>query len=451
MNDNPGVVTGVRVTHQYATVDEIAAAGADTQREQVARLLEEPGVREAFALQTCNRAEAYVVTDRPVVGRAALDDFAPAAREGSVVRSGHEESLRHLMRVAAGLESMVLGEDQILGQLATAYEDARREDGIGPVLEEAITKARRVGERAREETAINEGSLSLGSAAVERVRSAGVLEDAAALVVGTGEMGTIVARHLDDGPIAELTVANRTVPHAEHLAETVSTTARGIGLDAVDTAASEADVVVTATGSSEPVIGPDAFSGETFVVDLARPRDVDPAVEEQEHVTVHDLDSLEDVTDVAMASREQAAETVEAIIDREFEHLIERFKRQRADEAIAAMHESAGRLRDREVSTALSRLEATGELTDDQREVVESLGDALVQKLLAPPTDSLRDAAEEDDWETIRTALELFDPDLDAPVDGATPPDSVPEGARPPADVLEGESGGPPPGVLEDD
>jgi glutamyl-tRNA reductase len=207
------------------------------------------------------------------------------------------------------------------------------------------------------------------------------------------------------------------------------------------------------------VIGPDAFTGETFVVDLARPRDVSPAAEERETVTVHDLDSLEAVTDGAMASRRQAAETVEEIIDREFDHLIERFKRRRADEAIAAMHESATRLRDREVSTALSRLEATGELTDDQREVVESLGDALVKKLLAPPTTSLRDAAEEDDWETIRTALELFDPDLDAPVDGATPPDSVPEGATPPADVpadipadVEGdETGGPPPGVFDDD
>jgi glutamyl-tRNA reductase len=424
--NTPGTVSSVRVSHEYATVEEIASAGAGSQREQVAALLERPDVQEAFALQTCNRAEAYVVTDTTAAGQAALDDFAPSAREAAVVRSGHEESLRHLMRVATGLDSLVLGEDQILGQLRTAYEDARAVGGIGTVLEEGITKAIHVGERARAETGINEGTVSIGSAAVDMVAEELALEDTTALVVGAGQMGTIAARHFDDTGVERLLVANRTVPHAEHLAEEVSVPAEALGLDDIEAAIDRADAVVSATGSDGTVVEPSAFEAtEAFVVDIAQPRDVPQSVAAHDGVAVTDLDRLEAVTDETMARRREAAEAVEGIIDREFANLIEQFKRRRADEAIAAMHENAERLKDHEVQTALSRLEAAGDLTDQQRQVVESLADSLVGKLLAAPTSSLRDAAAEDDWETIRTALELFDPGFD---DGP-PTDAMPERA----------------------
>jgi glutamyl-tRNA reductase len=426
----PGTVSSVRVSHEYATVEEIAKAGADSQREQVAALLETPAVEEAFALQTCNRAEAYVVTDTPANGQAALADFAPSAREAAVVRSGHEESLRHLMRVATGLDSMVLGEDQILGQVRTAYEDARAAGGIGTVLEDGVTKAIHVGERARAETAINDGTVSIGSAAVDMVTDAVAIGEATALVVGAGQMGTIAARHFDDAGVAELLVANRTVPHAEHLAEEVSVPATAIGLDDLQAAIDRADAIVSATGSDGTVVEPAVFDGTAaFVVDIAQPRDVPPAVEEFEGVAVRDLDRLEAVTDETMARRRAAADEVEEIIDREFTNLIEQFKRRRADEAVATMDGSAERVKNHEVGTAIARLEANGELTDEQRQIVESLGDALVGKLLAAPTSSLRDAAAEDDWETIRTALELFDPDFDGPPTGAK--------SRPQADAAE--------------
>ena len=412
-----GVITGVRVAHDTATVDEIEAASADDISARIADLLATPGVREAFAIQTCNRAEAYVVTDRADQGRDALAQIADPVRSGGVVTMPHEEGLRHLMRLAAGLESLVLGEDQIIGQLKDAIEIARRAEGLGPILEDALMKAVHVGERARTETAINEGVVSLGSAAVTLADRETDLDGATALILGAGEMGTIAAEAIAETAIDRLLIANRTIPHATHIADTVPTDASAIGLSAAGAAAQRADVVIAATGSPDHVLAAEelASAGETFCIDLAQPRDIDPAAAET-GVTIHDIDALETITAETHARREDAAAEVEAMIDEEFERLLALFKRKRADAAISTMYESAERVKDREVGTAMAKLDANAELTETHREVIESLADSLVSQLLAAPTKSLREAAAEDDWTTIQTAMQLFNPEFDGPV-----------------------------------
>jgi glutamyl-tRNA reductase len=417
-----GVISGVTVSHRRATVDEIESATAAAEQTAVRDLLARDGVDEAFVLQTCNRAEAYVVTESAADGRAALADFAPEVRDGAVREMDHETALRHLMRVAAGLESLVLGEDQIIGQFREAFETARGAGGVGAVLDPALTKALHVGERARTETEINEGVVSLGSAAVELAGRRCDLTDATALVVGAGEMGRIVARAFDETGISGLLVANRTVPHATHLADEVATTARGVPLDEIAAAVERADVLVAATDSPEPIVDRSALAdaGPTVVIDLAQPRDVDPAVADLDGVDTYDIDSLEAITDRTRAQRRDAAEAVERMIDEEFDRLLDSFKRRQADAAIGAMYESAEMVKERELRTAVSRLESQGGLTDEQRETVAALADALVGQLLAAPTKSLRDAAAEDDWTTIQTALGLFDPEFGG--DDARPP-----------------------------
>ena len=409
-----GVINGVTVSHQRATVDEIESAAAVDEETAVRDLLTREGVDEAFALQTCNRAEAYVVTESAADGRAALADFAPDVRDGAVHEMDHEASLRHLMCVAAGLESLVLGEDQIIGQFRRAFETARGVGGVGGVLDPALTKALHVGERARTETEINEGVVSLGSAAVELADQECDLTDATALVVGAGEMGRIAAQAFDDTGVSTLVVANRTVPHATHLADEVETTARGVPLDVIPAATERADVLVTATNSPEPIVDRTALAdaGRTLVIDLAQPRDVDPRVADIDGIDTYDIDSLETITDRTRAQRRDAADAVERMIDEELDRLLDSFKRRQADTAISAMYESAEMVKERELRTAISRLESQGELTDEQRETVASLADALVGQLLAAPTKSLRDAAAEDDWTTIQTALSLFDPEF---------------------------------------
>ncbi|WP_193309083.1 glutamyl-tRNA reductase [Halorubrum halophilum] len=423
-----GAITGVSVAHSRATVDEIEAAGGDGVRATVSDLLARDGVQEAFALQTCNRSEAYVVTDKTAEGSVALESFAPEVPSGSVRRLDHEESLRHLMRVASGLESLVLGEDQIIGQLREAYEESKSAGGIGPVLKDAVTKALHVGERARNETSINEGVVSLGSAAVRLAATEIDLTDGSAVVIGAGEMGTLAARTLDDTPVSEIIVANRTVPNAAFVAGEVDTPAEAVSLADLATVVPDADLVIAATGSSEPVIGAEHVTGADRLVciDIAQPRDVDPALGEREGISLYDIDALEDVTRRTRESREAEAREVEAIIDEELDRILQAYKRKRADDAISAMYAGADRVKAREVDRAVSKLEAQGDLTDEQRETVEDLADALVGQLLAAPTRSLRDAAGEDDWETIRTALQLFDPEFDTLPEGPASKEAAP-------------------------
>jgi glutamyl-tRNA reductase len=167
---------------------------------------------------------------------------------------------------------------------------------------------------------------------------------------------------------------------------------------------------------------------DTVCVDIARPRDIDPEAADIDGVVVHDIDDLEAVTDAAHERRRAEARQVEAMIDAEHERLLSSFKRARADEAIRGMYEGAERMKGRELDRALTKLDAQGDLNEDQRETVEALADSLVSHLLAPPTRSLREAAGEDDWTTIRTAMELFDPTFDAS-DAEGAPGAVDEAA----------------------
>jgi glutamyl-tRNA reductase len=437
-----GLLSGVSVSHHRGGIDDIDAVSRNTQPTTVEALLTHEETKEAFVLQTCNRAEAFVVTETAATGQAVLESYVETVDESVVDTFDHEAGLRHLMRVAAGLESLVVGEDQILGQVRQAYEDARQADGIGPVLEDAVIKAIRVGERARNETPINEGVTSLGSAAVRLAQQELDLRAATALVVGAGEMAALTATALD-GVAKRIVVSNRTLANAEHVAESLAGPARAVGLENLSAMLSTADIAVFATASPEHVLDVETLShaGETLVVDLAQPRDVAPAARELAGITLRDLDTLEAVTAKTRDRRHEAVAAVEAIIDEEFDHLVTQYKRKRADKVIAAMYEGAEQTKKREVHTALSQLEAAGGLNDAQRDVVDSLADALVGQLLAPPTQSLRDAAENDDWSTINTALRLFGPGLELADDDLMGADDVPPRvkalAADPADIPE--------------
>ncbi|MFB6104754.1 MAG: glutamyl-tRNA reductase [Halobacteriaceae archaeon] len=411
MSTRAVVVTSVRVTHADADLADIEAIAPTDDRAAVTALHEERGIQEALLLATCHRVEAYVVASDRETGEAALRailDPGPVARW-----AGHRDSLRHLLAVGAGLDSAVLGEDQILGQLKAAAETAREADALGPMLDAAAMKAAHVGERARTETAINDGVVSLGSAAARFAARTIDLDEDTAVVVGAGEMGRLAAKALaDTDGITRVVVANRTEDRAQTVAAALPVPARATGLEELAAPVTDAAVVVTATASPTPVVDTDvlAAAGDTLIVDLGRPPDVTD--DTPAPVTVYDLDDIEAVTDQAVDRRREAASAVESMVDAELHNLIQHLKRQRADEVIAAMYESADTVKRRELETALSRLGAAGDLTDDQEAIVADLADALVSQLLAAPTRSLRDAAAEDDWETIHTALQLFDPEF---------------------------------------
>lgn len=402
-----GILAGVSISHDRATIDELEQASVTSQHAAVSELLTKDGVSEAFVLQTCNRVEGYVVAETANQGRDALAGIGSGV--GDARREmGHEESLRHLLAVGAGLESLVLGEDQILGQVRDAYEDAREAGGIGSILESGVTKAIRVGERARTETAINEGVVSLASAAVRLAAERRGLVGATAAVLGTGEMGALAAKRLAPH-VEQVILANRTESRAVSLADQLETDAvETVALSSAAEVLARADIVISATGSSEYIVETDAVaaSGKTFIVDITRPRDIPPAADACEGITVYDLDRLESVTEKTRQMRREAATHVEAIVDEEFDRLLAQYKRQRADHVISAMYESAERVKADQLERTLSEVD----LDSEERAAVESMADAIVAQLLAVPTESLRDAAEADDWSTIHTALTLFNP-----------------------------------------
>ena len=414
------VITGLCVSHETASVDDIESADRFDQTATLTKLLAREPVAEAFVLQTCHRVETYVVTEARPAGRRVLTDFTPDIDTDSVVEMDHEESLRHLLRVAAGLESVVLGEDQILGQVRDAYTDAYEVGAIGPVLETAVLKALRVGERARTETDINDGVCSIGSAAVALADQRCDLGGATALVIGAGQLGSLAANAFADSGIETLYVANRSVPRAEGVADDVDLgAARAVGLDALATVMAEADVVVSATSSDEYILDEDCLDnpGTTLIVDAARPRDVSPTVTSIEEVTLCDLCALESVVDEAKQRRQRAVEAVETIVDCEFDRLQEQYRRERADDVIAAMYERAEEMKSRQVSKTLARIESTGDDRETRREIIESLADALVDHLLADPTLGLREAAADGDWRMLEAGSRLLAPRSETEVD----------------------------------
>ncbi|MFB6112856.1 MAG: glutamyl-tRNA reductase [Halodesulfurarchaeum sp.] len=389
------------VSHKRASVETIEALTARPV-ESMLQQLRNDGAKEAFVLHTCNRAE-YYVTGSPDPLTGVLADVE--VHEDAIRRLEGPEAGRHLMRVAAGLESMVTGEDEILGQVSDAQEAAL--DYVGNGLGTMVEKAIRVGKRVRSETRINEGSPSMGTAAAKLAsQKLENIEESRALVIGAGEMGRLVAQPLADRGM-DLLITNRTYDSAKDLADRVDGDA--ICYDAIDSRIGHVDLVVSATDAPHPILTESHFQDATAVVlDLANPRDVAPGVEDLETVTVYDIDDIGEIVDSAISTRAAAAEEAEAIVNEELDRLEEELKEQEAEEMLSHIYEQAERLRQNEVERAAERMKSNGGLTKHEQEILEDMSSALVNKLLSTPTQSIKEAAVSEDYETLRTAAKVF-------------------------------------------
>ncbi len=420
--DINGVLTGVSVSHAFADVETIADASPAADETPIEELLQAEEVSEAFTLFTCNRAEYYVVTATPAQGRQILEDALPGIAPPVRRTLSHDEAIEHLLRVASGLESQVIGEDEIIGQFQDAYQHADDHGAVGPVIEPVLLKAIHVGQRARTETAINEGVVSLAGAGVECAAKTLDLPTTTAVVVGAGDIGTRAAKALANRDVADLLVANRTPETAQELCANLDA-AGAIALADLSDVLAEADLCITATGSDGSVIDGEIVPRRSSltVIDLGQPPDVAPSVRQRANVAYFDLDRLRQITDRANERRASAAADVERIVEEELRELNRQFKRRQADAVIAAMHRGAEEIKQTQLERARDRLVA-GE--DPPEAVMEDLADALVSALLAAPTDGLRDAAEDDDWTTIAAAIQIFDPELE---DDAVPTEAISE------------------------
>lgn len=413
-------ISSMIITHAKASIEDIEHAWHGTVDDLLLRLHSHELVLECAVLMTCNRVEVYVVSPK---GSRVLFDYAKkmGVPERIVEFNDHEESVTHLMRVACGLESMIVGEDQILGQIKELYHTARQAGVTGKVLDTAFEKAIHVGKRVRAETRINKGSVSIGSAAVDLAEDVlGTLEGKTVVIIGAGTMGTLVAHALAHRNVSAIYVANRTFERAEELAEDLNGFA--VKYDEKDKYIAGSDVVISATSAPHAVITAEMLqqiltnrenhNRDLLLIDIATPRDIEESVSDLPDVKLYNIDGLKAISDRNLKKRMQEVGRVERLIEEEYELLKLQYKRQSADKIIAALYSQIQDLRVRERERAVNRLSAKHTLGDFERLVLDDLTHAITNKMLAEPTKTLRNAAAEDDFDFLEATAALFKLDM---------------------------------------
>jgi glutamyl-tRNA reductase len=379
-------------------------------------------VTEALLVSTCNRVELYGVARPGVDTIAAVRAFLVAnrgAKAHELAEALYEHrgpaAVRHVFRVASALDSLVVGEAQILGQLKAAYGIAGKAGASGPVLSRALERAFGVAKRVRTETAIARGAANVSSVAVELAKRVfGELRGKSVLVIGAGKMSTLAARHLYGNGAARIVVTNRSPDKAEALAAEIDAVAKP--WSELEALLAEADVVISSTGAREPILTRALFKKVTkarrwrpmVVIDIAVPRDADAAIGELDGVYLYNIDDLDKVVRANLAERQKAAEHATKIVEHEagsFEHWL---RTQGVVPAIRALREHFASIAQTELAKAHDQL-ARKELTrEDQRQLVDRVVQLVVNKLLHTPTSVLRGS--EPDEGALRAAIlcELF-------------------------------------------
>ena len=401
------------VTHRTASIDEIERAWHGDVETILKWVMSQDRVEECAVLKTCNRVEVYVVAPR---GEKVLFDLAKKARVSSRIIDfhDHDESLLHLLRLASGLESMIIGEDQILGQMKELTQIAMKAGTTGWMLETAFKKAIQVGKRVRKETRINERSVSVGSAAVDLAEEIlGDLKDKSVLVIGAGETGELISRALLSREIGSLAVTNRTLSSAVCLAESLG--GEAVPFDDMPCRLHTADVVISATSAPHYILLKSDIemamadrSNKLLIIDIANPRDVDQAAAEVPGVELHNIDSLKNISRENMMQRMAEATRVEEIITEELQLLRAKYKRKEAEELLARLYSQAELIKDQEVRKAMNKLSARHTLGEIEQQVLCDMSRSIVNKILSEPTKSLKSAAERGDLEILKSLCELF-------------------------------------------
>jgi glutamyl-tRNA reductase len=432
---NEGALVLLGINHTTAPIElrERLAIPATRLADATRTLAQQPGVREALILSTCNRVEFLTIQNHPRdrnppdILRFLHEYFAvpSATLEPHLYEFRQREAVRHLFRVASSLDSMVVGEPQILGQVKESYSVARQVGAVSTALEPLLQRAFSVAKRVRTETQIGSSSVSIASVAVDLARKIfGSLRGKTVLIVGAGKMSELAARHLIQQGATSILVANRTQERAAQLAGQIAgqismqladgplaihgsglaCTAEVIPFDQLHAQAARADIVLTSTGSTQPIFL--RAHGQSFMerrrnrpmffIDIAVPRDVDPLMNQVEGCFVYDIDDLQQVAAAHLADRGRESAAAEAIVTREVELYLERMNSRDAVPAIVALQQSAESVRQSELERTAGRLAATGAaLTPAQQSAVEALTRSLTAKLLHPQLTALRKKPEE--------------------------------------------------------
>ncbi len=367
----------------------------------LARLGALPEVIEGLILSTCNRVELYAVVPDGPAARAPLQAFLaeergvpPAAFAEACYLHEGREAVRHAFRVASSLDSLVVGEGQILAQVKAAYGLAARQAATGPILNNLMERALHVAKQVRTETGIGTAPVSVASVAVDLAQR--IFSDLAGrtvMILGAGEMAELALTHLKDQGIQTIIVANRHHARAVELAGRVG--GRAITFEYARDAMVEADIVISSTGAPHVILTPQDLAEvirrrhyrPIFLIDIAVPRDIDPRVNELDNVYLYDIDDLQAVVAANLASREREAVRAEVIVAREVEQFLRWLQALEVVPTIVSLRERFEAIRRAELEKAVGRL---GDLTAEQREAVAALTASIVNKLLHQPMTELK-------------------------------------------------------------
>jgi glutamyl-tRNA reductase len=413
----------VGLNHRSAPVEvrERLAFPADTIGAALRKLVEAPSVREGAILSTCNRVEVCVLADEPWKGTADVKAFLSAHHaiplekiDPHLFHYTDDDAVRHLFRVSSSLDSMVLGEPQILGQVKDAYGYASENRSLGPVLDKFYTKAFSVAKRVRTETKVASSAVSVSYAGVELAKKIfGTLEGKTVLLIGAGEMCELAARHLLNAGAKGIMVTNRTFERAVKLAEEFDGAA--VRYEELLTHLKRADIVISSTGAPHFILLRKDVeevirirrNRPMFFVDMAVPRDIDPDINDIDNVYVYDIDDLNNVIETNLEERQREAGRAEEIVLAEVKGFRRWLDAQQVTPTIVALRRKADEVRRAEVSKALSAL---GDPDPKVRKVLEALASSVANKILhAPMTGLKKEVDGQDAMERVALVRELFD------------------------------------------
>jgi glutamyl-tRNA reductase len=388
------------------------------------KLMTYEGIRESLIVSTCNRVEIYASVPDSAKGvdrvKQFISDYHGLSREAleqSLYVYPEAQGVRHTFRVASSLDSMVLGEAQILGQLKDSFDTALKTKTTSTILNKLIKKAISVAKRVRTETKLAEGAVSISSAAVELAKKIfGELEGKHVMLLGAGEMAELAAQHLLGNGVKNIMVANRTFERAEELAKEFKGDA--IRFEHFPDALVMVDILICATGAPNYVVTRDMVSRALkerrqkpiFMIDISNPRNIDPDVGKIDNVFLYDIDDLQSKVDVNTEGRAREAEKAEEIVAQEVETYLQWERALDAVPTIVDLREKVEDIRKRELDKTIGSLNG---ISDDQRRAVEAMSQAIVNKLLHAPLVVLKQAAStpgEGDA-TISLARRLFNLD----------------------------------------
>ncbi len=408
------------ISHKTAPVDvREKVAIPEGAIPEALRRLQQCGATEAVVLSTCNRVEIAVTIPDHGDPSALLREFLASQSssangiESHLYRHEHRDAIHHLFRVAASLDSMVVGEPQILGQLKAAYALAKAEGSVGGLLENVLTRAFSVAKRVRSETGIGQMAVSVSYAAVELARKIfGSLRGHSVMIIGSGKMGELAAKHLHRSGADRIFVTNRTRARAEEMAKIFS--GRVVEYTSFLQTLPDIDIVIASSGAPHYILTRDDMqrviaarrNKPMFLIDIAVPRNIEPSVNEIEGAFLYDVDDLEGVVSSNIREREHQAREAEAIVSEEVERMLARLRIEEITPTIVGLQEQFEEIRAAEVMRALRRLPS---LTPEQREQVEAqiqaLSRSIVNKIAHGPISELRNHAGNPDGTHVIDAI----------------------------------------------